>query len=216
MENVELDINEIFFSIQGESSHTGQPCIFIRLSFCNLRCSWCDSEYTFYEGKKMSLQNVMDTIQEYPCKLVEVTGGEPLAQEGAEPLMTALADAGYTVLLETSGSLDISRVDPRVTIIMDFKCPASGMVARNRYKNVEVLKPSDEVKFVIQDRHDYEWAKEIISKYDLINKHSVLMSPVFDKIENVELAQFILDDGLDVRLQLQIHKYIWDPQTRGV
>lgn len=164
----------------------------------------------------MSLQNVMDTIQEYPCKLVEVTGGEPLAQEGAEPLMTALADAGYTVLLETSGSLDISRVDPRVTIIMDFKCPASGMVARNRYKNVEVLKPSDEVKFVIQDRHDYEWAKEIISKYDLINKHSVLMSPVFDKIENVELAQFILDDGLDVRLQLQIHKYIWDPQTRGV
>lgn len=216
MQDVELDINEIFFSIQGESSHIGQPCIFIRLSFCNLRCSWCDSEYTFYEGKKMTLQNVIDTIQEYPCKLVEVTGGEPLAQEGAEPLMKALADAGYTVLLETSGSLDISRVDPRVKIIMDFKCPASGMVARNRYKNVEVLKPRDEVKFVIQDRHDYEWAKEIISKYDLINKHSVLMSPVFGKIENVELAQFILDDGLDVRYQLQIHKYIWDPQARGV
>ena len=216
MNDQELDINEIFFSIQGESSHIGLPCIFIRLSFCNLRCSWCDSEYTFYEGKKQSFQDILDTIADYPCKLVEVTGGEPLAQENCEPFMKLLCDEGYDVLLETSGSLDISRVDPRVKIIMDLKCPGSGMSARNRYPNVELLKATDELKFVIKDRHDYEWAKNIILKDKLSDRFTVLMSPVFGKIENVELAQWILDDGLKVRYQIQIHKYIWDPQQRGV
>ena len=216
MSEQELDINEIFFSIQGESSHIGLPCIFVRLSFCNLRCSWCDSEYTFYEGKKKSFQDVLDTLADYPCKLVEVTGGEPLAQENCEPFMKLLCDEGYTVLLETSGSLDISRVDPRVHIIMDLKCPGSGMVARNRYPNVDLLKSTDELKFVIKDRHDYEWAKNIILKDNLQDRFTVLMSPVFGEIENVELAQWILDDGLKVRYQIQIHKYIWDPKQRGV
>ena len=216
MSEQELDINEIFFSIQGESSHTGLPCIFVRLSFCNLRCSWCDSEYTFYEGKKKSFQDILDTLADYPCKLVEVTGGEPLAQENCEPFMKLLCDEGYTVLLETSGSLDISRVDSRVHIIMDLKCPGSGMSARNRYPNVDLLKTTDELKFVIKDRHDYEWAKNIMLKDSLHHRFTVLMSPVFGEIENVELAQWILDDGLKVRYQIQIHKYIWDPKQRGV
>lgn len=211
-----LTINEIFFSIQGESSAMGRPCIFVRLSFCNLRCSWCDSEYTFYQGEEMSFEQVLDQVRGYPCKLVEITGGEPLAQEACLPFITRLCDEGYEVLIETSGSIDIAQVDPRAKLIMDLKCPGSGMVARNRYKNIECLKPSDEVKFVLKDRHDYEWAKDQIQKHELASKCGVLMSPVFGELDNLDLAQWVLDDGLDVRYQLQLHKYIWDPQTRGV
>ena len=211
-----LTISEIFHSIQGESSYTGLPCIFVRLSFCNLRCSWCDSEYTFYEGEEQSIDDVMDQINAYPCKLVEVTGGEPLAQEACLPLLTRLCEEGYTVLLETSGSIDIAPVDPRVHRIVDIKCPGSAMVARNNWGNIEALRPTDEVKFVIRDRHDYEWAKETLTKYALTDRCPVLFSPVFGTLENVDLASWIVDDGLDVRFQIQVHKYIWDPKARGV
>lgn len=211
-----VTVNEIFFSIQGEGERSGWPCVFIRLSFCNLRCAWCDSEYTFYEGKDMSLDEVMDAISGYPCKLVEVTGGEPLAQEGAFPLMTRLCDAGYEVMLETSGSLDISKVDPRVRRIMDLKCPGSGMVSRNRMGNIKELKATDELKFVIRDRADYEWAKDLVLRETLNKICPVLFSTVWGELPFVDLAEWILDDGLPVRLQLQIHKFIWDPNARGV
>lgn len=211
-----LSVNEIFFSIQGEGAHSGWPCVFIRLAFCNLRCAWCDSEYTFYEGKDMGVEEVMDAISGYPCRLVEVTGGEPLAQEGAFPLMKGLCDAGYEVLLETSGSLDISKVDPRVRRIMDLKCPGSGMSARNRMANLRELNPSDELKFVIRDRVDYEWAKDLVLRENLDQTCPVLFSPVWGGLPFRDLADWILDDGLPVRLQLQIHKFIWDPNARGV
>jgi len=211
-----IKINEIFYSIQGEGDRSGWPCIFIRLSFCNLRCSWCDSEYTFYEGTDQSIDEVLDSISGYPCKLVEVTGGEPLVQEECIPLLKALCDAGYEVMLETSGSLDISEVDTRVRRIMDVKCPGSGMVSRNRLKNLDELRETDELKFVLKDRLDYEWAKELVLSRSLHKRCPILFSPVWDKIEFDDLAEWILDDGLPVRLQLQIHKFIWDPQARGV
>lgn len=211
-----LKVNEIFFSIQGEGDRAGWPCIFIRLSFCNLRCSWCDSEYTFYEGTDQTIEQVLDTISGYPCKLVEVTGGEPLVQEESLPLMKALCDAGYEVMLETSGSLDISAVDPRVRRIMDLKCPGSGMASRNRMENLKELRDTDELKFVIQDRLDYEWAKDLVLSQSLADTCPVLFSPVWGSIEFADLAEWILDDGLPVRMQLQIHKFIWDPQARGV
>jgi len=211
-----LQVNEIFFSIQGEGDRSGWPCIFIRLAFCNLRCSWCDSEYTFYESKEMSFDQVMDAISGFPCKLVELTGGEPLLQEGANPLMRRLCDEGYEVMVETSGSLDISGVDPRVRRIMDLKCPGSGMMSRNRMENLKEINAGDELKFVIKDRLDYEWAKDLVLKEKLNEKCPVLFSPVWNVVEFAELAEWILDDGLKVRLQLQIHKFIWDPQARGV
>ncbi len=211
-----LTVNEIFFSIQGEGDRAGWPCIFIRLSFCNLRCAWCDSEYTFYEGREMSIDQVMDAISGYPCKLVEVTGGEPLVQEGALPLMARLCDHGYEVMLETSGSLDISKVDPRVRRIMDLKCPGSGMMSRNRMANLDLLTDTDELKFVIKDRLDYEWAKELVLREKLNERCPVLFSPVWGEVEFHELAEWILDEGLPVRLQLQMHKFIWDPNARGV
>ena len=211
-----IKINEIFYSIQGEGDRSGWPCIFIRLSFCNLRCSWCDSEYTFYEGTDQSIDEVLDSISGYPCKLVEVTGGEPLVQEECIPLLKALCDAGYEVMLETSGGLDISEVDTRVRRIMDVKCPGSGMVSRNRLKNLDELRETDELKFVLKDRLDYEWAKELVLSRSLHKRCPILFSPVWDKIEFDDLAEWILDDGLPVRLQLQIHKFIWDPQARGV
>ena len=211
-----IKINEIFYSIQGEGDRSGWPCIFIRLSFCNLRCSWCDSEYTFYEGTDQSIDEVLDSISGYPCKLVEVTGGEPLVQEECIPLLKALCDAGYEVMLETSGSLDISEVDTRVRRIMDVKCPGSGMVSRNRLKNLDELRETDELKFVLKDRLDYEWAKELVLSRSLHKRCPILFSPVWDKIEFDDLAEWILDDGLPVRLQLQIHKFIWEPQARGV
>jgi len=212
----DLKVNEIFFSLQGESSHAGRPCLFVRLSYCNLRCSWCDSTYTFEEGRMMSIAEILDELCRHPCKLVEVTGGEPLVQEPSFALMTRLCDEGYEVLLETSGSLDISRVDPRVQRIIDIKCPGSGMVDRNLWSNLDLLRPRDEIKFVIADRNDYLWARDIIENHALQDRCTVLMSPVFDVLANVELAEWILADGLAVRYQLQMHKYIWDPSMRGV
>jgi 7-carboxy-7-deazaguanine synthase len=211
-----MRINEIFYSIQGESTRAGQPCIFVRLTGCNLRCIWCDTAYAFYEGEEMTVNQVLDRVKYYSCRLVEVTGGEPLLQPEVYPLVTGLLDRGYRVLIETSGSLDIRKVDPRAHIIMDIKCPASGMMDRMLWENIEALTPKDEVKFVIKDHHDFEWARQMTQQYRLISRCPVLFSPVFDELEPQQLAQWILEDGLKVQLQIQLHKYIWDPQMRGV
>jgi 7-carboxy-7-deazaguanine synthase len=211
-----LIINEIFHSIQGESSHMGRPCVFIRLTYCNLRCSYCDTEYAFYEGNEMSIDEILGIVRGYNCKLVEVTGGEPLWQENVHGLMRQLCDQGYEVLLETGGSLSIASVDPRVQRIVDFKCPSSKMVKKNLWENVQYLKNSDEVKFVIGDREDYEWAKEKIEEHGLTRRCPVLMSVVFGELEPLQLAEWMLEDKLNVRFQLQMHKYIWKPEARGV
>ena len=211
-----LKINEIFYSIQGESSYAGMPCVFVRLTYCNLRCNYCDTEYAFYEGKDYSIERILEEVKNYNCRLVEVTGGEPLMQEEIHDLLKALCDEGYAVMLETGGSLIIKEVDERVKIIMDFKCPSSGMMKKNLFENTDYLKSNDEVKFVIGDRGDYEWSKEIIEKYSLSTKCVVLFSAVFDKLEPITLAQWILDDKLNIKFQLQMHKYIWHPDTKGV
>jgi 7-carboxy-7-deazaguanine synthase len=211
-----LKINEIFYSIQGESSLAGKPCIFIRLTYCNLRCTYCDTEYAFYEGKDMSMDDIIKEVSKHNCKLVEITGGEPFVQKEVHQLMQSLCDMDYMVMLETSGSLTVKDVDSRVKIIMDIKTPSSGVMDKNLYENFKFLKRIDEVKFVIGSREDYDWSKEMIKKYDLINKFIVLMSPVFNEIENISLASWILEDNLNVRYQIQLHKYIWQPDTRGV
>jgi 7-carboxy-7-deazaguanine synthase len=216
MDEPVIKINEIFYSIQGESSHSGKPCIFVRLTHCNLRCSWCDSTYTFHEGQDMAIGEILERVAGYSCRLVQVTGGEPLAQTASLELMRRLCDSGYQVLLETSGSLDIHAVDSRVHRIVDFKCPGSGMADRNLWRIVEHLQPSDEVKFVIADREDYSWAKAAILEHKLNERCPVLISPVFGDLENVALADWILADGLPVRFQIQLHKYVWDPSMRGV
>lgn len=217
MSSTILKVNEIFYSIQGESTKAGLPCIFIRLTYCNIRCIYCDTEYAFYEGKDMTIEEILKEIKKYNCSLVEITGGEPLVQENVHGLMKILSDNGYTVMLETGGSLPIENVDKRVKVIMDLKTPYSKMEKKNRYENISYLKSSDEVKFVIGSREDYDWAKDKIMEYDLLNKvEQVLFSPVFDKVENIELAKWILDDSLNVRFQLQMHKYIWHPEERGV
>ncbi len=212
-----LTINEIFFSIQGESTNAGLPCVFVRLTYCNLRCVYCDTEYAFYEGKDMNVEDIISEVDKYNCKLVEVTGGEPLVQENVHELMIKLCDKGFTVMIETGGSLPIENIDKRVKVIMDLKTPYSKMEFKNRYENIEHLKPIDEVKFVVGSREDYEWTKGIIAKYDLTSKVAqVLISPVFSEVENIDLANWILQDNLNVRFQLQMHKYIWHPETRGV
>jgi len=213
----QLKINEIFHSIQGESTKAGLPCIFVRLTYCNIRCVYCDTEYAFYEGVDKSIDEIIEEVKSFGCKLVEITGGEPLVQENVHILLKQLCDLGYEVLIETGGSLPIEVIDKRVKIIMDLKTPFSKMEKKNRYENIQYLKPTDEVKFVIGSREDYDWVKEMISKYDLINRvEQVLLSPVFDKVENIQLAEWILQDKLNVRFQLQMHKYIWHPETRGV
>lgn len=211
-----IKINEIYYSIQGESSKAGLPCIFIRLTYCNLRCTYCDTEYAFYEGKNYSIDEILSEIKKYNCNLVEVTGGEPLFQEECIDLMKQLCDDGYEVLIETGGSLPINNIDKRVKIIMDLKCPSSGMLKKNLYENISFLKKSDEIKFVIGTREDYDWTKEIIAKYNLNSKCEVLVSTVFDKIEPLALVEWILKDNLNVRFQLQMHKFIWTPETKGV
>jgi 7-carboxy-7-deazaguanine synthase len=211
-----LKVNEIFYSIQGESSYAGLPCVFVRLTYCNLRCTYCDTEYSFYEGKDMTIDEIIFEVKKYNCNLVEVTGGEPLVQKESLDLMKRLCDEGFKVLLETSGSLPIENVDKRVTIIMDLKTPSSKMMKKNLYSNIDFLKPDDEVKFVIGNREDYEWSKEIIEKYYLKNKCKILMGCVFGELSNVELATWILEDHLPVRFQIQLHKYIWEPERRGV
>ena len=211
-----LKVNEIFYSIQGESSYAGLTCVFVRLTYCNLRCTYCDTEYSFYEGKDMTIDEIIFEVKKYNCNLVEVTGGEPLVQKESLDLMKRLCDEGFKVLLETSGSLPIENVDKRVTIIMDLKTPSSKMMKKNLYSNIDFLKPDDEVKFVIGNREDYEWSKEIIEKYNLKNKCKILMGCVFGELSNVELATWILEDHLPVRFQIQLHKYIWEPERRGV
>jgi len=211
-----LKINEIFYSIQGESTFSGLPCIFIRLTYCNLRCSYCDTEYAFYEGKNISIEEILETVKSYNCNLLEITGGEPLMQEKSYELMNKLCDNGFTVLLETSGSLSIENVDPRVRIIMDLKCPSSRMVKKNLYSNIDFIKRKDEIKFVIGNREDYDWAKGIILQYKLHEKCEILFSIVFGKLGLKDLAEWILSDNLKVRFQTQLHKYIWNPEKRGV
>lgn len=212
-----LVVNEIFHSIQGESSWAGLPCVFVRLTYCDLRCVWCDTQYAFYEGMEMTIDEIVEKVKSYNCKLVEITGGEPLLQENSLKLMKRLCDENFTVLLETGGHRDISKVDQRVHIIMDIKCPGSKMSHKNRWENINYLSKKDEVKFVIKDRTDYEWAKEVVEKFNLTEKvGTVLFSPVFGEIEPVVLAGWILEDKIPVRFQLQIHKYIWSPETRGV
>lgn len=212
-----LKVNEIYYSIQGESSKAGLPCVFVRLTYCNLRCNYCDTEYAFYDGKEISMDEIITEVKKYDCKLVEITGGEPLVQmEECLKLMKRLSDDGYEVMIETAGNLSIKEIDKRVMIIMDLKCPSSGMMKKNLYENINYLKQTDEVKFVIGDREDYEWSKEQLTKYSLTEKCNVLFSVVFDKLNPVTLVNWIIEDNLNVRFQLQMHKYIWHPQTKGV
>ena len=210
-----IKINEIFYSIQGESSASGLPCVFIRLTYCNLRCSYCDTEYSFYEGTDMSIDDIMNNIKKYKCKLVEVTGGEPLMQEESIDLMKTLIDNNYTVMLETSGSLPIDKVPKEVIKIVDFKCPSSKMEKKNDWTIINDLTKNDEVKFVIGNKEDYIWSKEQIKKYKL-TKNKILFSPVHNILDSQTLSEWILEDNLNVRLQIQLHKYIWEPDTRGV
>jgi 7-carboxy-7-deazaguanine synthase len=204
-----LTINEIYHSIQGESTWAGEPCVFVRLTFCDLRCSYCDTEYAFYEGKKQPLNEIAAAVAAFKCPLVEITGGEPLLQKNVLPLMTMLADAGHTVLLETSGAHDISAVDARVHRIMDLKTPGSG--------ECEHLTERDEVKFVIGSREDYEWSRKQVTRFGLAERcRAVLFSPIFGRIDPREIVEWILADRLPVRFQLQMHKFIWTPAARGV
>ncbi|NDD63575.1 MAG: radical SAM protein [Acidobacteria bacterium] len=213
-----MRVTEIFYSIQGESSHAGRPCIFVRLTWCNLRCSWCDSEYTFSGGREVAVAEVLEEIRGYPCRLVEITGGEPLVQKNAcRELVERLCEDGYEVLIETSGSLDISVLDPRAIRILDIKCPGSGEESRNRWENLALLTPRDEVKFVILDRSDFDYAVGVIRHYGLDGSGpEVLFSPVWGRLDLRELAAWVLDSGLRARMQLQLHKYIWGPNVKGV
>ena len=215
-ERGKIRISEIFHSIQGESTQAGRPCSFVRLSGCNLRCAWCDTAYAFEGGTEMAVGEIVDKVLSHGTRLVLVTGGEPLLQPPVHGLLGALLDRGMEVMIETGGSLDIGGVDPRVRIVMDLKCPGSGMEPRNRWENLALLKPSDEIKFVIRDRVDYEWARRALSERGLAGRCPVLFAPVFGVLESRFLAGWILEDRLDVRLQIPIHKEIWPPGTRGV
>tara|TARA_B100000700_G_scaffold60006_1_gene65562 strand:+ start:236 stop:871 length:636 start_codon:yes stop_codon:yes gene_type:complete len=210
-----LKINEIFYSIQGESSKSGMPCIFIRLTYCNLRCSYCDTDYSFYEGEDMSIETILNKIKEYNCNLVEITGGEPLLQKECIDLMNILLEKKYNVMLETGGSLPIKNVPKEVIKIVDFKCPTSNMHKKNEWSILEDLQTHDEIKFVIGNHEDYKWAKNKINKYKLSNKN-ILLSPVHDVLEPKTLSEWVLKDGIAARVQLQLHKYIWHPDTKGV
>jgi len=216
MVDVAMKINEIYRSIQGESSYAGLPCVFVRLTYCNLRCTYCDTEYAFYEGKDMTVDEVLASVLAYDCPLVEVTGGEPLLQREVFPLMDRLIESGRSVLLETGGSLDIGRVHPQVVKIVDLKCPSSGESQHNLYSNLDKLQPHDEIKFVIGTREDYVWSKKTIEKYRLAERFPILFSTVFKELEPRQLVEWILEDKLRVRFQLQMHKYIWDPAQRSV
>ena len=211
-----LRITEIFHSIQGESTFAGKPCVFVRLTGCPLRCTWCDTAYAFHGGTDMSLAAVLEQVKRYGCPLVEVTGGEPLSQEAAFPLIVRLCDEGLEVLIETSGAMDISPVDPRAKIILDIKCPGSDMEDRMRWDNLQHITQKDQIKFVISDRRDYDWAVDVVKRNYLADRCPVLFSPVFGGQELRPMAEWILQDRLPVRFQVQLHKFIWDPETRGV
>lgn len=211
-----LKINEIFHSIQGESRHAGRPCVFVRLTWCNLRCSWCDTPYAFEDGADQSVGAILEAVAGHGSRFVLITGGEPLLQEGVHDLIAELLDREYEVAVETGGSLDIAGVDGRAMIVMDLKCPGSGMAARNRWENVALLKSGDEAKFVIADRADYDWARATIDRHHLLARCGVLLSPAHGLLDPRRLAEWVLADRLPVRLQIQIHKYIWPPDMRGV
>ena len=211
-----LKINEIYYSVQGESTHAGRSCIFIRLTYCNLRCTYCDTEYAFYEGKDMEIPEIMNEIQQWDCNLVEVTGGEPLFQEECIDLLNDLVNSSYEIMLETGGSLSISDVPKEVIKIVDFKCPSSGMENKNLWSTVDNLQPHDEVKFVIGNREDFDWAKEKITEYSLDKKCTVLFSPTFGEIDPQQIVEWILAENLPVRIQMQMHKMIWSPDKQGV
>jgi 7-carboxy-7-deazaguanine synthase len=211
-----LVVHEVYASLQGESTYAGVPCVFVRLSACHLRCAWCDTPHAFDEGVRRPLDDVVAEAHGHGIALVEITGGEPLLQPGVHPLMAKLADLGHTVLLETSGSLDVSRVDPRVIRIVDLKCPGSGEAGRNRWENLDVLGPRDEIKFVLADRADYEWARGVIEERDLASRHTVLLSVAHGLLAPSEVAGWMIADRLKARFQLQMHKVIWDPSARRV
>ena len=211
-----LPVTEIFFSIQGESSYSGQPCAFVRLTGCNLRCSYCDTEYAFEGGAPMSLAEIRAQLDRYPSDLVEITGGEPLLHSLAHTLIRSLLDAGKRVLIETGGSLDIRPVDPRAVLIYDIKCPDSLMEGRNRWENLSHLRPHDEIKFVISSRRDFEWAKQKTLELELTRRHLVLFSPEWNRMDAARLAGWILEDGLPVRIQVQLHKIFWGAEAKGV
>ena len=212
-----LTLNEIFHSIQGESTHAGRPCVFVRLTACDLRCSWCDTPYAFHEGRKVSVDDVVAQVAAIGCDYVEITGGEPLLQPDVYPLMQQLVTRGHVVLLETGGHRSIAEVPAEVIRIVDVKCPASGESGRNHWENLAMLRPTDEVKFVIQDRGDYEFACDVVRRHDLAARTAaVLFSPVHSVLESKQLAAWILEDRLTVRLQLQVHKFIWGADVRGV
>jgi len=211
-----LKVNEIYFSIQGESTHAGRPCIFIRLTYCNLRCTYCDTDYAFYEGHDMTISDIMNNMKKWNCNLVEVTGGEPLVQEECIDLLHELIKNGYEVMLETSGSLPISTVPIPVKKIIDFKCPSSKMEKKNLWKIIKDIQPHDEIKFVIGDRNDFDWAKEKINKFQLENICTILFSPTFGEIDSKVIVEWILNENLNVRFQLQMHKAIWEPDKVGV
>jgi 7-carboxy-7-deazaguanine synthase len=211
-----LRVNEIFHSIQGESTHAGRPCVFVRLTGCNLRCVWCDTAYAFHEGESLAVAEVVERVSAYGCDLVEVTGGEPLLQAEAIDLMGALLARGHEVMLETGGSLPIDDVPAGVRRIVDVKCPGSGESDRNRWENMLTLRAGDELKFVIADRADYEWAVDILSERALLQKATILFSAVADRLPAGELARWVLADRLPVRVQLQLHKILWPAAVRGV
>ena len=216
-ERATLTINEIYHSIQGESTWAGRPCVFVRLTFCNLRCNYCDTAYAFREGEKMPLPEIVERVIGFGCPLVEITGGEPLLQKNVLPLMSMLADAGMIVLLETSGAHDISKVDGRIHRIMDLKTPGSGECERNLSSNIPHLTQRDEVKFVIGSRQDYEWSRDKMREHNLAKRcYAVLFSPIFGRIEPREIVEWMLADKLEARFQLQMHKFIWAPTARGV
>ncbi len=211
-----LKINEIYLSVQGESSWAGMPCVFVRLTGCSLRCVWCDTAYAFHEGHDQELENILARVDSYGVHLVEITGGEPLEQEGVYALMAALLGKGYRVLLETSGAVDIGRVPKEVVKIMDIKCPGSGEEKRNHWENLKHLVPGkDEIKFVIRDQDDYDYARRMIGHYGLAGHYTLLFSPSHEELEAARLSEWITRDKLPVRLNLQLHKYIWPKETKG-
>jgi 7-carboxy-7-deazaguanine synthase len=211
-----LLVHEIYRSIQGESTFAGLPCVFVRLTACMARCSWCDTPHAFKEGTLLPDESVLEKVLAFGCPLVELTGGEPLLQPEALPLMATLADRGLTVLVETSGLVSVEGIDPRVHIIMDLKCPDSGECENNLWSNLALLKPSDQVKFVIASRRDFDWTAEVIRRHSLDRRFLVLLSAVFDRVLPIDLVGWLLESQLHVRLQLQLHKSIWRPDARGV